>query len=53
MGLMTMGLITSGRQTTEDLQLLLRISTVAVMGLDTSIGGYKIIPTIRVSTMDM
>lgn len=46
MGIITMALIAAELQTTDDIQLWVRISAAAAMGLGTSIGGYKIIKTV-------
>ena len=46
MGIITMALIAGGLQSSDDIQLWVRISAAAAMGLGTSIGGYKIIKTV-------
>lgn len=51
MGIMTMALIAGGLQTGDDIQLWVRISAAAAMGLGTSIGGYKIIKTVGTKIM--
>lgn len=51
MGIMTMALIAGGLQTGDDIQLWVRISAAAAMGLGTSIGGYRIIKTVGTKIM--
>ncbi|MEI4771287.1 inorganic phosphate transporter [Psychrobacillus sp. FJAT-51614] len=46
MGIITMALIAAELQTTDDIQMWVRISAAVAMGLGTSIGGYKIIKTV-------
>ncbi|WP_313237188.1 inorganic phosphate transporter [Sporosarcina ureae] len=46
MGIITMALIAAGLQTTDDIQLWVRIAAATAMGIGTSIGGYKIIKTV-------
>ena len=46
MGIITMALIAAELQTTDDIQMWVRISAALAMGLGTSIGGYKIIKTV-------
>lgn len=46
MGIITMALIAAQLQTTDDIQLWVRIAAATAMGLGTSIGGYKIIKTV-------
>lgn len=46
MGIITMALIAAEMQTSEDIQLWVRIAAATAMGLGTSIGGYKIIKTV-------
>lgn len=46
MGIITMALIAAEWQTTDDIQLWVRIAAATAMGLGTSIGGYKIIKTV-------
>lgn len=46
MGIITMALIVGGLQTSDDIQLWVRVAAATVMGLGTSIGGYKIIKTV-------
>lgn len=46
MGIITMALIAGGLQSSDDIQLWVRVSAAAAMGLGTSIGGYKIIKTV-------
>lgn len=46
MGIITMALIASGLQTSDDVQGWVRIACAVAMGLGTSIGGYKIIKTV-------
>lgn len=46
MGIITMALIAAQWQTTDDIQLWVRIAAATAMGLGTSIGGYKIIKTV-------
>ncbi|MET3574566.1 anion permease [Bhargavaea ullalensis] len=46
MGIMTMALIAAGWQSSDDIQLWVRIAAATAMGLGTSIGGYKIIKTV-------
>ncbi|MBM7609582.1 PiT family inorganic phosphate transporter [Lysinibacillus composti] len=46
MGIITMALIASGLQTSDEVQEWVRISCAIAMGLGTSIGGYKIIKTV-------
>lgn len=46
MGIITMALIAANLQTTDDIQLWVRIAAATAMGLGTSIGGYKIIKTV-------
>ena len=51
MGIITMALIAGGLQTTDDVQLWVRIAAATAMGLGTSIGGYKIIKTVGTKIM--
>ncbi|MFC7365549.1 MULTISPECIES: inorganic phosphate transporter [Bhargavaea] len=46
MGIVTLALISVGWQTTDDIQMWVRISAATAMGLGTSIGGYRIIKTV-------
>ncbi|ARF14074.1 inorganic phosphate transporter [Sporosarcina ureae] len=46
MGIITMALIAAELQTTDDIQLWVRIAAATAMGIGTSIGGYKIIKTV-------
>ncbi len=46
MGIITMALIAAEMQTSDDIQLWVRIAAATAMGLGTSIGGYKIIKTV-------
>ncbi|HWK22576.1 MAG TPA: inorganic phosphate transporter [Ureibacillus sp.] len=46
MGIITMALIASGLQSTDEVQEWVRIACAIAMGLGTSIGGYKIIKTV-------
>ncbi|WP_313891972.1 inorganic phosphate transporter [Psychrobacillus sp.] len=46
MGIITMALIAAELQSTDDIQLWVRIAAATAMGLGTSIGGYKIIKTV-------
>lgn len=46
MGIITMALIAGELQTSDDIQLWVRIAAATAMGLGTSIGGYKIIKTV-------
>ncbi|TQR21550.1 inorganic phosphate transporter [Psychrobacillus vulpis] len=46
MGIITMALIAAEWQSTDDIQLWVRIAAATAMGLGTSIGGYKIIKTV-------
>ncbi|MDW0117965.1 inorganic phosphate transporter [Sporosarcina thermotolerans] len=46
MGIITMALIAADLQTSDDIQLWVRIAAATAMGLGTSIGGYKIIKTV-------
>lgn len=46
MGIITMALIVGGLQTSDDIQLWVRVAAAAAMGLGTSVGGYKIIKTV-------
>ncbi|WP_144510681.1 inorganic phosphate transporter [Bacillus sp. FJAT-22090] len=46
MGIITMALIAAELQTSDDIQLWVRIAAATAMGLGTSIGGYKIIKTV-------
>ena len=46
MGIITMALIAADLQTTDDIQMWVRVSAALAMGLGTSIGGYKIIKTV-------
>ncbi|MEL3962725.1 inorganic phosphate transporter [Lysinibacillus endophyticus] len=46
MGIITMALIASGLQTTDEVQAWVRLACAIAMGLGTSIGGYKIIKTV-------
>ena len=41
-----MALIAAELQSTDDIQLWVRVSAASAMGLGTSIGGYKIIKTV-------
>ena len=45
-GLLQWHLLQEDLQTRDDIQLWVRISAAAAMGLGTSIGGYKIIKTV-------
>lgn len=51
MGIITMALIAGGLQTSDDIQLWVRIAAATAMGLGTSIGGYKIIKTVGTKIM--
>lgn len=51
MGIITMALIAAQWQTTDDIQLWVRIAAATAMGLGTSIGGYKIIKTVGTKIM--
>lgn len=51
MGIMTMALIAGGLQTSDDIQLWVRVAAATAMGLGTSIGGYKIIKTVGTKIM--
>lgn len=51
MGIITMALIAGNLQTGDEIQLWVRISAAAAMGLGTSIGGYKIIKTVGTKIM--
>jgi len=46
MGIITMALIAAELQSTDDIQLWVRIAAATAMGVGTSIGGYKIIKTV-------
>ena len=46
MGIITMALIAAELQSTDDIQMWVRVSAAVAMGLGTSIGGYKIIKTV-------
>lgn len=46
-----MALIAGGLQTSDDIQLWVRIAAATAMGLGTSIGGYKIIKTVGTKIM--
>ncbi|EKZ7092148.1 inorganic phosphate transporter, partial [Listeria monocytogenes] len=46
MGIITMALIASGFQTTDDVQLWVQVSCAIAMAVGTSIGGWKIIKTV-------
>lgn len=46
MGIITMALIAAEMQSSDDIQLWVRIAAATAMGLGTSIGGYKIIKTV-------
>lgn len=46
MGIITMALIAADLQTTDDIQMWVRVCAALAMGLGTSIGGYKIIKTV-------
>lgn len=46
MGIITLALIAAELQSTDDVQLWVRVSAALAMGLGTSIGGYKIIKTV-------
>ena len=46
MGIITLALIAVGWQTTDDIQMWVRVSAATAMGLGTSIGGYRIIKTV-------
>lgn len=46
MGIITLALISADLQSTDDVQLWVRVSAALAMGLGTSIGGYKIIKTV-------
>ncbi|GKV64450.1 MULTISPECIES: inorganic phosphate transporter [unclassified Sporosarcina] len=46
MGIITMALIAANLQTSDDIQLWVRIAAATSMGIGTSIGGYKIIKTV-------
>ncbi|SIT83892.1 inorganic phosphate transporter [Edaphobacillus lindanitolerans] len=46
MGIMTMALIAAGWQSSDDIQMWVRVAAATAMGLGTSIGGYKIIKTV-------
>lgn len=51
MGIITMALIAGNLQTTDEIQLWVRIAAATAMGLGTSIGGYKIIKTVGTKIM--
>lgn len=51
MGIITMALIAGNLQTSDDIQLWVRIAAATAMGLGTSIGGYKIIKTVGTKIM--
>ncbi|QUW20254.1 inorganic phosphate transporter [Sporosarcina sp. Marseille-Q4063] len=51
MGIITMALIAGGLQAGDDIQLWVRVSAAAAMGLGTSVGGYKIIKTVGTKIM--
>ncbi|WP_075619361.1 inorganic phosphate transporter [Paenisporosarcina indica] len=46
MGIITMALIAAEMQSTDDIQMWVRVSAALAMGIGTSIGGYKIIKTV-------
>ncbi|WP_391204999.1 inorganic phosphate transporter [Psychrobacillus sp. L4] len=46
MGIITMALISAELQTSDDIQMWVRIAAATAMGIGTSIGGYKIIKTV-------
>ncbi|MBC1633406.1 inorganic phosphate transporter [Listeria welshimeri] len=46
MGIITMALIASGFQTTDDVQLWVQVSCAIAMAVGTSVGGWKIIKTV-------
>ncbi|PUB14598.1 inorganic phosphate transporter [Paenisporosarcina sp. OV554] len=46
MGIITMALIAAELQSTDDIQMWVRVSAALAMGIGTSIGGYKIIKTV-------
>ena len=46
MGIITMALIAAEMQSTDEIQLWVRVAAATAMGLGTSIGGYKIIKTV-------
>lgn len=46
MGIITLALISAEMQSTDDIQMWVRVSAALAMGLGTSIGGYKIIKTV-------
>ncbi|MFS0577377.1 inorganic phosphate transporter [Sporosarcina sp. 179-K 3D1 HS] len=46
MGIITMALIAAELQTSDDIQLWVRVSAALAMGIGTSVGGYKIIKTV-------
>lgn len=46
MGIITMALIAAELQTSDDIQLWVRVAAATAMGIGTSIGGYKIIKTV-------
>lgn len=46
MGIITMALIAAEMQTSDDIQLWVRVAAATAMGIGTSIGGYKIIKTV-------
>ncbi|RKA24652.1 inorganic phosphate transporter [Listeria monocytogenes] len=46
MGIITMALIASGFQTTDDVQLWVQVSCAIAIAIGTSIGGWKIIKTV-------
>ena len=46
MGIITMALIAAEMQSSDDIQMWVRIAAATAMGLGTSIGGYKIIKTV-------
>jgi PiT family inorganic phosphate transporter len=46
MGIITLALIAAELQSTDDIQMWVRVSAALAMGLGTSIGGYKIIKTV-------
>ncbi|MCP8968575.1 inorganic phosphate transporter [Ectobacillus ponti] len=53
MGIITMALIAGGLQTSADVPFWVQLSCAAVMGLGTSVGGWKIIKTISGQIMKL
>lgn len=53
MGIITMALIAGGFQTSSDIPMWVRIAAATVMGIGTSIGGWKIIQTVGTKIMKL